>query len=348
MSVIKAGVIGATGYAGVELVRLLARHPGVRLAALTSRSYAGEPLSAVYPHLYGYVDESLRELDLDELVSECDVVFTALPHGHAMEVGRVTVERGKRLIDIGADFRLADTAVYEEWYRVKHTAADIMARVVYGLPELHRRDIAGAAVVANPGCYPTASILALAPALKAGLADPESIIIDAKSGVSGAGRGLSLRTHFAECNENFQAYGVPGHRHTPEIEQELSRLAGRSVRVSFTPHLAPMNRGILATVYFNLSRQVAAGELHEVYREFYKGEPFVRVLPPGVLPQTKAVAGSNHCHLNVVVDPRTGRAAVFSAIDNLVKGAAGQAVQNMNIMFARPEDEGLAGPGLYP
>ncbi|MDI6907135.1 MAG: N-acetyl-gamma-glutamyl-phosphate reductase [Thermoanaerobacterales bacterium] len=345
---IKAGVIGATGYAGAELVRLLARHPAVRLAALTSRSYAERPLSAVYPHLYGHVDEVLREFDPDELVSECDVVFTALPHGHAMEVGRKVLDRGKKLVDIGADFRLADVAVYEEWYRVTHTAPEILPRVVYGLPELNREHIAGAPVVANPGCYPTASILALAPALKAGLADPASIIIDAKSGVSGAGRGLSLRTHFAECNENFQAYGVPGHRHTPEIEQELSRLAGRPVRVSFTPHLAPMNRGILATVYFSLSRPVTADELHAVYREFYSEEPFVRVLPPGTLPQTKAVAGSNHCDLNVVADARTGRAVVLSAIDNLVKGAAGQAVQNMNIMFGRPEGEGLAGPGLYP
>lgn len=345
---IKAGVIGATGYAGSELVRLLARHPAVKLAGLTSRSYAGKPLAEVYPYLYGHVGEILQELDTHELVSECDVVFTALPHGHAMDVGREVARQGKKLVDIGADFRLVNVAIYEEWYKVTHTAPELLPDVVYGMPELHREHVAGASLVANPGCYPTAAILALAPAVRDGLAEPGSIIIDAKSGLSGAGRALSQRTHFTECNENFQAYAVTGHRHTPEIEQELSRLAGTSLRVSFTPHLAPMTRGILATVYFTLARPMTTSELRAAYQEFYAGEPFMRVLPPGVLPQTKAVSGSNHCDINVVVDARTGRAVVLSAIDNLIKGAAGQAVQNMNLMFGYPETEGLAGPGLYP
>ncbi len=345
---VNVGIVGATGYTGAELVRIFLGHPGVRLVGLTSRTYKGQPYSSVYPHLAEYVEHHCEELDLDKLVEKSDVVFTALPHGHAMAVARAVVDRGKKLIDLGADFRLTDGGVYEQWYKVPHTEREILAAAVYGLPEVNRAKIAGAQLVANPGCYPTASILALAPALKAGLVDKRSIIIDAKSGVSGAGRGLSLRVHFSEANENFQAYNVGIHRHTPEIEQELSLLAGEDLTVSFTPHLVPMTRGILATVYFNLTRDVDTAGLYEIYRSFYRGEPFVRVLTPGVLPQTKAVAGSNHCDIGIVTDPRTGRAVILSAIDNLIKGASGQAVQNMNLMFGFPETQGLDRPGLYP
>lgn len=345
---IKVGVIGATGYAGAELVRLLSSHPGVELAALTTQSYTDKPFWEVYPHLYKYVDLMCEGLDLPELVDKCDVVFTALPHGHAMPVALEVVRQGKKLIDLGADFRFYNNDTYEAWYKVEHTARELVDRVVYGLPELHREKIKSAQILANPGCYPTSAILGLAPLLKGRLIDTGSIVIDSKSGVSGAGRGLSLNTHYCEVNENIKAYGVAAHRHTPEIEQELSALAGEELVVSFTPHLTPMTRGILSTMYAKLLRPVEQDEIAHVYREFYATEKFVRVLPPGMLPLTKAVAGSNHCDMAAVTDRRTGRVVVVSAIDNLIKGAAGQAVQNMNIMFNLPEDTAIGGPGMYP
>ncbi|MDK2887769.1 MAG: N-acetyl-gamma-glutamyl-phosphate reductase [Thermoanaerobacter sp.] len=346
--VVKASVIGATGYAGAELVRLLNAHPQVELVGLTTQSYAGKAFWEVYPHLYGYVDLVCEEQDLPALVERSDVIFTALPHGHAMAVAREVVGRGKALVDLGADFRLHDPAVYQEWYKVEHTAAELLPQAVYGLPEIHREKIRSARLVANPGCYPTSVILALAPLLKEGLIDTGSIIIDSKSGVSGAGRGLSLNTHYCEVNESIKAYGVAAHRHTPEIEQELSALAGKKVLVSFTPHLTPMIRGILSTIYARLAGQKSTEEILALYREFYRQEKFVRVLPAGMLPATKMVAGSNHCDIGLVVDRRTGRVVIISAIDNLIKGAAGQAVQNMNIMFGLAEDTGLYGPGVYP
>ncbi|MEW6540839.1 MAG: N-acetyl-gamma-glutamyl-phosphate reductase [Bacillota bacterium] len=346
---IKVGIVGSTGYTGAELVRLLTRHLHVELAGLTSRSYVGEHYWRVYPHLKNYTDLQCEELDLPRLVDRADVLFTALPHGHSMDVAREVLSQGKKLVDLGADFRFRDQAVYESWYRVPHTAAELLPHAVYGLPEVNREAVRGAALTANPGCYPTASILGLAPLLAGGLIDPGGMVIDAKSGVSGAGRGFSLKTHFAETNENFQAYNVGMHRHTPEIEEQLGRLAGRELTVTFTPHLVPMVRGILATIY---TRPAAAlpdrDELYELYADYYREEPFVRVLLPGVLPQTKAVAGTNHCDLAVVPDPRTGRVIVLAAIDNLVKGASGQAVQNMNLMFGLDETTGLMSPGLYP
>jgi len=345
---IRAGVIGATGYAGAELVRLLSAHPEVELTGLTSQSYAGRPFWEVYPHLYKYVDRLLEEQETGALVGRCDIVFTALPHGHAMAVAEAVLARGGALIDLGADFRFREAATYESWYRVEHTARELIPQAVYGLPEIHREEIRKARLVGNPGCYPTGAVLGLAPLLNAGLVEADSIIIDSKSGVSGAGRGLSLNTHYCEVNESIKAYGVAGHRHTPEIEQELSALAGVPVRVSFTPHLTPMSRGILSTIYGRLSRSMSGREAYELYQDFYAGEPFVRVLPAGMLPATGMVTGSNHCDLGVVVDDRTGRVVVISAIDNLIKGAAGQAVQNMNIMFGLPEDTGLVGPGMYP
>jgi len=348
VNVIKVGIIGATGYTGAELVRLLSRHTGAAIVALTSRSYPGEPFWRVYPHLKEHVDLACEDLDLPALVNRCDVVFTALPHGHAMEVAREVVRQGKRLIDLGADFRLQDPAVYERWYGVTHTAADLLPGAVYGLSELYRDRIREARIVANPGCYPTATLLALAPLLRRGLVDPAGIIVDAKSGVSGAGRKLDLRAHFSEVNENVRAYAVASHRHTPEIEQALSALAQVPVTISFTPHLIPMTRGILVTIYAPLRQEMTTGGLLEVYTAFYAGEPFVRILPEGILPQTKAVFGSNYCDIGVVADTRTGRVVVLAAVDNLVKGASGQAVQNMNIMFGVDETAGLSGPGIYP
>jgi N-acetyl-gamma-glutamyl-phosphate reductase len=345
---IKVGIIGATGYAGAELVRILSAHPQVELVALVTQSYGGKAFCEVYPHLYKYVMLECRELDLPALADKADVVFAALPHGHAVPVAGEVLGRGKKFIDLGADFRFGRRDVYEQWYKVEHSGEKLLEQAVYGLPEIHRDKIRSASLVGNPGCYPTSVILGLAPLLRNGLIDPGSIIIDSKSGVSGAGRGLSLGTHFSEVNENFRAYNVGVHRHTPEIEQELSKLAGEDVVVSFTPHLTPMNRGILSTMYAGLKQEMTLEQVRSVYEEFYRSEFFVRLLPPGILPQTKAVTGSNHCDIVPVVDPRTGRVVVISAIDNLIKGAAGQAVQNMNLMFGLPETTGLDRPGLYP
>lgn len=345
---IKAGIIGATGYAGAELVRLLAGHPEVNLVALTTQSYGGVPFGEVYPHLDRYVSMVGEELNLTALAERADVIFTALPHGHAVPVAAEAAGYGKKLIDLGADFRLQDPATYEAWYKVVHQRHDLLDGAVYGLPELYRGAIRGAMLVANPGCYPTSAILGLAPLLKKGLLDTGSIIIDSKSGVSGAGRGLSLATHYGEVNENIRAYNVAIHRHTPEIEQELGRLAGGQLTVSFTPHLTPMTRGILSTMYGNLKQSLTGQEVLKLYHDFYAGENFIHILPGGKLPSTKNVWGTNRCAIAPVVDPRTGRVVVVAAIDNLIKGAAGQAVQNMNLMFGLPENMALEQPGMYP
>ncbi|MDN5347834.1 MAG: N-acetyl-gamma-glutamyl-phosphate reductase [Clostridia bacterium] len=345
---LKVGIIGATGYTGAELVRLLSRHPQVELVALTSQSYAGEDFASVYPALNGYIDLQCADLSPQELLEQVDLAFIALPHGHAFEVAKEAARLGKRLIDLGADFRFRRAETYTEWYGLEHGAPELTARAVYGLPEVYRDEIRQAQLVANPGCYPTSAILALAPLLKEGLIDLDTIIIDAKSGVSGAGRKAVVNSLFVECNENIHAYGVAGHRHTPEIEQALSFLAGQEVRVSFTPHLVPMSRGILSTIYVRLNREITGQDLHSLYRAFYGREPFVRVLPPGRWPHTRWVYGSNYCDLGLAVDRRTGRAIIVSAIDNLTKGASGQAVQNMNIMCGFEETAGLDYPGLCP
>lgn len=346
---LRAGVAGATGYAGIELIRLLGIHPEAQVVLAGTESYQGQELAAVYPHLRGRVDLVGQE-GAAEALAACDVVFTSLPHGVTMALAPAVLNAGGRLIDLGADFRLRDAATYEAWYKKVHTAPDLVAEAAYGLPELYRERVRGARLVANPGCYPTACALAAAPLLKAGAVSPEGIIFDAKSGVSGAGRGVNLGVHFAEVNENFKAYNIAGdHRHTPEIEQTLSDLAGEPVVVSFTPHLVPMTRGILATGYFTLRQEWTTERLVDLFREFYAGEPFVRVRPAGDLPTTKQVWGSNYCDIGLKVDPRTGRVLVVSVIDNLVKGAAGQAIQNMNLLFGLPETTGLlrAAP-LYP
>ncbi len=345
---IKAGVIGATGYAGAELVRILDRHPRVQLEVLTTRSYKGSEFSDVYPNLKGHVSIKGEGLDTKNIVERCDLVFTALPHGHAVDIALECKKRGKKFIDIGADLRFRDADLYEKWYKIKPDFPEIMTSATYGLTELNREAISRADLVGNPGCYPTGAILALAPLLKNALVDTNSIIIDSKSGVSGAGRGLSLTSHYAEINENIKAYNIGVHRHTPEIEQELSIIAGEDVVVSFTPHLTPMTRGILTSTYAQLKKAGSTEDIIEYYREFYAEEPFIRVLPEGVLPQTKAVYASNHCDIGVVVDPRTKRVVVLSAIDNLVKGASGQAVQNMNIMLGFDEKTALDYPGIYP
>ena len=345
---IKAGIIGATGYTGVELLRILSRHPDVDIVSLTSRTYADQSFSSVFPSATGFSDLVLDSQDAGALADRCDVVFTALPPGVSMEVVETVASKGKKVVDLGADYRFDQVEIYEQWYKVKHKTPFLALKSVYGLPEIHRDIIRENDVIGNPGCYPTSIILGLAPLLKNGLVNPDTIIADSKSGVSGGGRGLNLAFHYAECNENFKAYNIGAHRHTPEIEQELGKLAGGSLTISFTPHLVPMTRGILSTIYANLKNLCSTAELLDLYNEFYHDEFFVRIHPPGQYPQTKWVCGSNFCDIGLMVDSRTGRVVVVSAIDNLVKGASGQAVQNMNIMFGLPEKSGLDFAPVFP
>lgn len=345
---IKVGIIGATGYTGVELVRLLSRHPDVELAGLTSQTYEALSFQSVFPSAGKFAAQVLEAQDPEALASRCDVIFTALPHGVSMEVVQAAIQKKKKVIDLGADYRFDNTDVYEQWYKLKHKTPQLAEQAVYGLPEIHRRLIRGAEIVGNPGCFPTSIILGLAPLLKKGLIKTETIIADSKSGISGGGRGLNLAFHYAECNENFKAYNIGVHRHTPEIEQELGKLAGEKITVSFTPHLVPMTRGILSTIYAVLNETHSSEELIAIYNEFYGDEYFVRIHPPGQYPQTKWVYGSNFCDIGLTADQRTNRVVVVSVIDNLVKGASGQAVQNMNIMFELPEKTGLDFAPVFP
>ena len=351
---VRVSVIGASGYGGAETVRLLATHPRVRLAHVTADTQANQPLASLYPNLRGFVDMITEALDPAAIGRDSDLVIVSLPSGKAMEIVPELLERGTRVIDVAADFRLKDPALYPLWYRFAHTAPQYLAEAAYGLPELHRQAIRGSRLVANPGCYPAAALIALAPLVRAGAVRREGIVIDAKSGVSGAGRGgRSGGFAFADTNEDMRAYGVPGHNapghnHTAEIEQELSDQAGGGVRVTFVPHLIPMTRGLLVTAYAPLARPLTTPDAMTLYREAYAGEPFVRVLPDGALPQTKATTGSNFCDVAVRIDPRAEVAVAIAALDNLGKGAAGQAIQNMNLMLGFPEDAGLRVPALYP
>lgn len=344
---IKAGVLGATGYAGIETVRLLLKHPNVKVTRVVSKSYAGQKLSDLYPNLRGICDLLCAELDVQDIAENCEVVFTALPHGASKEVIPALYEKGLKIIDLSGDFRYNDVKVYEQWYGQPHSAPELLKQSVYGLCELHRDEIPKHRLVGNPGCYTTCSILGLAPLVANKICDTKNLIIDAKSGVTGAGRGLNLPNLFCECTETMKAYKIATHRHTSEIEQELSLLAGEELMVSFTPHLAPMKRGILATCYANLTAKKTAEEIVNLYREFYKNDEFVRVYPAGELPEIKHIAGSNYVGIGVAVDERLNRAIIISCIDNLVKGAAGQAVQNMNLLFGLAENTGLADAGMY-
>lgn len=343
---IKTAVLGATGYAGIELVRILSSHPEADIRVLGSQSFDGQPISEVYKNFAHVLELECEKLDLDK-VSECDVAFTALPHGASKDVIPSLIDRGLKVIDLSGDFRYDDVKVYEEWYGQKHSSPELLAESVYGLPELYRDRIKDARLIGNPGCYTTCSILGAYPLLKSGLGSSENVIVDAKSGVTGAGRGLALAYHFCECTENTKAYKVATHRHTSEIEQELSKAAGREVTISFTPHLIPQKRGILSTIYINLNKECTTEELVELYKDFYKGEYFIRVKKAGELPETKHVAGSNFVDIGIVADPRTKRAVIVSALDNIYKGAAGQAVQNMNLMFGLDEKTGIENAGFY-
>ncbi len=344
---VKACIYGASGYTGQELMRLLLRHPQVEVAAVTSRQYKGLPLSVVIPGFKGLTDMIFFDYSPEEAAALCDIVFLALPHSVSMQAAPVFHKAGKKVIDLSADFRIRDLDTYEKWYG-KHTAAYLLPKAVYGLPELYRAEISKCALIANPGCYPTSVILGLAPLLKGHYIDISSIIVDSKSGVSGAGKEPKTGTLFCEVEEGFKAYSVGNHRHTPEMEQELTLLAGKSIAISFTPHLLPVNRGILSTIYADLEKEATTAGLIEIFREFYSGEKFITIYEDGILPNISSVRGTNFCHIGLVVDERTKRVIVISAIDNLVKGAAGQAIQNMNILCGLPEDAGLDMTPLFP
>ena len=337
---IKAGIIGATGYAGEQLAWLLYKHPKVNVEFYSSHNYADIPYNEIYNNYYGFIESICVNMETAiSKLSNINVLFIALPHGKAFDITQKALSLGVKVIDLGADYRLKSKEVYEEWYGVKHESAELLENAVYGLTELNREAIKKCNLLANPGCYPTATILALTPLLKNNLIDINSIIVDAKSGVSGAGRAASIGSLFTECNESIKAYAVASHRHTPEIEQELSKVSSGNVIITFTPHLVPMNRGILSTCYGTLNSDLTTEELIDLYRAFYKEDYFIKIL--NALPETRWVRGSNLCHIGIKVDKRTKRVIIVSAIDNLIKGAAGQAVQNMNIMFGLEETLGL-------
>jgi len=346
MNKVKAGIINVTSYTGVELARLLCQHPEVELTSVTGRSAAGQKLSKVFPHLTGI------ELTIEAELGEVELAFSAMPHQESAKEVVPLLNRGIKVVDISADFRLKDASEYLRWYNFTHPAPQLLTQAVYGLPELHRSEVASAQLVANPGCYPTGAVLALAPAVKEGLVEPD-IIIDSKSGVSGAGRTLNLQTHYSEANEDVAAYALDGHRHLPEIVQELNQLyPGQSPSVTFVPHLTPMTRGILTTCYAPLAPgKVAAGkkaedEIRQLYLDFYSDEPFAKIVESP--PHTKYTSGGNLCLIYPTVDHRTGKLIVISCIDNLIKGAGGQAIQNMNLMLSIPETTGLSALTIYP
>jgi len=337
---INAGVVGSTGYAGYQLSMILSQHKNVSIVFLSSHNYSNLRFSDVYGNLKYLLDNMCIDMqDIESKLSKIDVLFLALPHGQSFDLVEKALSLGVKVIDIGADYRLRDQNIYEKWYGVTHKLPGLLKDAAYGLPELYRDKISNSSLVANPGCYPTASILALAPLVHTGVIDNTSIIIDAKSGVSGAGRSANMSSLFCECGESVKAYNIATHRHTPEIEQQLSDAAGEKITLSFTPHLVPMSRGILATCYGSLKKDISQNELYDLYRSYYKNENFIRITDS--LPETRYVRGSNICDIAVRVDERTNRVIAVSAIDNLIKGAAGQAVQNMNILFGLYEHMGL-------
>ncbi len=347
---IKAGLVGVTGYTGMELARLLAAHPSMRLVAATSRGEAGKPLREIYPFLAGLPggDVVLTEPDPKALSQICDVVFLAVPHGAAMEMAAELLGHKARVVDLSADFRLHDPAVYAAWYGKPHTRPSLLPEAVYGLPELYAEHIRAARLVANPGCYPTSAILGLHAALKHDLVETDGIVIDSKSGTSGAGRGAVLGNLFCEVSDTFKAYNLGKHRHTPEIEQEISRSAGKPLVVSFNTHLLPINRGILSTIYTRLRKPMTHEEVAALFDMEWRAAPFVRLLPKGSLPETRFVRGSMFCDMGLVVDPRTQRLIIVTAIDNLCRGASGQAIANANLMLGLDAFTGLALPPLMP
>jgi len=345
---IKVGIIGATGYAGSELVRILLGHKDVEIKWYGSRSYIDKKYASIYQNFFQLVDANCMDDNMEVLEDQVDVIFTATPQGLCASLVNEEILSKVKIIDLSADFRIKDVKVYEEWYKLEHKSPQFIEEAVYGLCEINREDVKKARLVANPGCYTTCSILTCYPLVKEGIIDPNTIIVDAKSGTSGAGRGAKVDNLFCEVNENMKAYGVATHRHTPEIEEQLGYACGEKITINFTPHLVPMNRGILATAYASLKKDVTYEEVKAIYDKYYADEKFVRVLEKDVCPQTKWVEGSNYVDVNFKIDPRTNRIIMMGAIDNLVKGAAGQAVQNMNLMFGLKESEGLELVPMFP
>ena len=345
---IRVGIIGATGYAGAELVRILLAHKEAEIVWYGSRSYIDQKYASIYQNFFQLVDAKCMEDNMEALADQVDMIFTATPQGFCASIINEDILSKVKVIDLSADFRIKDVKIYEEWYKIEHKSPQYIDEAVYGLCEINREDVKKARLVANPGCYTTCSILTCYPLVKEGLIDPDTLIIDAKSGTSGAGRGAKIDNLFCEVNENMKAYGVASHRHTPEIEEQLGYACGKQVLLNFTPHLVPMNRGILVTAYANLTKDVSYEEVKAVYDKYYQNEKFVRVLEKDICPQTKWVEGSNYVDVNFKIDPRTHRVIMMGALDNLVKGAAGQAVQNMNLLFGLKESEGLELVPMFP
>lgn len=345
---IKIAICGGSGYTGIELLRILSGHPHAEVTAVTSEKSAGKKVRSVFPHLHVYGDLEYENMDREKLLKKADVFFLALPHGASQEAVSFFFSSGKKVIDLSADYRLRSVPTYEAWYNTPHNFPEVLKKAVYGLPELYRNKIKKAKLIANPGCYPTSAILGLMPAIKSGLIKTGTIVVDSKSGTSGAGRKADVAVSYCEVNEGFKAYGIGSHRHTPEIEQELSVLAGDRVTLNFTPHLVPADRGILTTIYARLAKNISTAAVLDIYRKKYANEPFVDVLEEGAFPNIKNVRGSNCCEIGVKVIDRTNTLIIVSAIDNLIKGASGQAVQNMNLMTGLEEMEGLKAPALFP
>jgi N-acetyl-gamma-glutamyl-phosphate reductase len=342
------GILGATGYTGMELVRILSKHPNAKITYLSSKHFESQLISEVYPGLDGFCDLILEGDDFKKAVATCDIIFSTLPHELTFEIGKMVVDAGKRLIDLGSAFRFDDFNVFKNWYGSNDDIEYDKFNKVYGLTELNREKIKNAQIVGNPGCYPTSVILALAPVLKNRVVTDKNIIIDSKSGVSGAGHEPKFSNLYSECNENTKPYNVAKHRHIPEIEQELSKIMQEEVKIVFTPHLVPMTRGILSTIYCNLKSDITLKEVYDLYQEFYKNDYFIKILKPGKYPSTKSVAGSNFCQIGFETDEHTNTLIIMSVIDNLMKGACGQAVQNMNLMFGLPENKGLDIIRIFP
>ena len=345
---IKAGIIGSTGYAGGELARLLLQRDDIEIKWYGSRSYIDQKYASIYRNMFRIVDDACMDDNMKELAEQVDVVFTATPQGLCASLMDEDVLSKVKVIDLSADFRIKDVSVYEKWYKLTHASPQFIGEAVYGLPEINREKVKKARLIANPGCFPTCSFLSTYPLVKEGLIDPNTLIIDAKSGTSGAGRGSKVDSLYCEVNENIKAYGVASHRHTPEIEEQLSCAAGKPVTISFTPHLVPMNRGILVTAYASLTKKVSYEEVKAVYDKYYRDEYFVRVLEKDVVPQTRWVEGSNFADVNFKIDTRTNRVVMMGAIDNMVKGAAGQAIQNMNLMFVLHQNTGIKQIPIFP
>ena len=338
---IKVSIVGATGYTGEQIIKILLRHKDAKIVSLTAKLDNEVYIDDEFPELKNLIHQKCYPFEKEKAISGADLIFLALPHTLSMKFSGYFLDKGLKVIDLSADYRLKDAEVYSRWYDCRHTDSGNIEKAVYGLPELYENEIKKADFVANPGCYPTSAILGLAPVLKEGLNSGSEIIIDSKTGIMGAGRKASLAFHFPECEGSVKAYRIGAHQHTPEMEQELSKIAGKNIKVLFTPHLIPMSRGILSTIYLTLKKEVSLGKIVELYSDFYKGKPFVRVYPQGKLPQTKDIRSNNFCDIGFAYDKATGKLVIISTVDNLLKGAAGQAVQNMNIMFGLEQTEGL-------